>query len=443
MHTTLKYITLALLGILSILNGYSQQTTRSSYSIYGVGLLNYDGFSDNAANGRNGLSYRHESNYSFTNPASISALQYSVFNTAAYMNLGKLKTTNIKQDFSNAGFNYIALAVPLKKYKSGLAFGLLPFSDVGYNVINKKDSGGVVIRNEFEGIGGLSKVNIGLATDFFKHISLGVNYSNIFGQISESAKRRYPGNRYMTSYADQSSVSLRGNHLDLGLQLHTASDSGLSHVLGFVFSSRTKLNGSQDRFVYTFTEIYVDNEIPKDTLINTKEKNVAVELPKSFSVSYSIGNHEKWQATLGYSKSLWSQYSSIYGGNDGLMDDQAYSAGLFVCPVPHFDNSIKSNKASRYLKSIRYSVGFYHNDGYISAYDSKIAQNGLSIGLGLPFTRVQKSLEGNFKMTSRIFLTGEFIRRGTLENTLIQEDFFKITLGLNLADKWFKKRLFN
>lgn len=443
MHPNFRLVSITLIGILSFGSVFGQQNTRSPYSLFGVGLMRYDGFADNAANGRNGFSYRHESNFSFNNPASFSALKYSAFNAAAYMDLGKFKTSATSQNFSNAGFNYIALAMPITKLKGGLAFGLLPFSDVGYNIINVKDSGGIAVRNEFEGSGGLSKVNIGFGTKAWKYLSLGANYSRIFGQISENQRRRYPGNRFMTSYADNNNIYLKGNRFDIGLQLHTGPEAKLSQVLGVVFSSTAKLKGERDRMVFTYNEIYLGDSIVRDILIDEKGKGVKVELPQSLNISYSIGNHEKWQATAGYGLTKWGEYTNIFGDNGGLSNAKNYSLGFFICPVPHYDASVKTNKVGRYFKSIRYSAGFYHNDGYISAYNSKIAETGLSIGLGFPFTKKLNTDEGKVLVTSRVFITGEFIRRGTLSNNLIQEDFLRLTLGLNFSDKWFKKRLFN
>ncbi|MFM9944951.1 MAG: hypothetical protein ACKVQB_06925 [Bacteroidia bacterium] len=444
MYPIFKLFTLLLFTI-CISPAFSQQNTRSPYSLFGVGLLRYDGFADNAANGHNGFSYRHESNFSFANPASLSALKNSAFNTGAYVDMGRFKTTKFKQDFSNAGFNYIALGVPVAKWKSGLAFGLLPYSDVGYNILNVKDSAGVSVRNEFEGSGGLSKFNVGIGTNVWKYLSLGANYSFIFGQLDESQRRRYPGNRFMTSYEDKSDIYLKGSHLDLGLHLHSVSDTGLSWVLGVTLSGNTMLKGERNRVVYTFTEVFDGTPLaPRDTIINEQAVGIKVSLPPALNFSFTIGNHEKWQATAGYGKTMWSKYKNMYGDNSGFLDDQNYSLGFFICPVPHFDNALKTNKAKNYFKSIRYTAGFHHNAGYISAFNNKIAENGLSLGLGFPFTRRHTKPDGTkVLITSRIFLTGEFVRRGTLDNNLIQEDFFKLTLGLNLADSWFKKRLFN
>ena len=443
MYPNFRIFTLTFL-VIFITPAFSQQNSRSPYSLFGVGMLHYDGFADNSANGRNGVSYRYESNFTFTNPASLSALKNTVFNVGTFMDMGQVRSSTVIKNFSNAGFNYIALGVPLRKLKSGLAFGLLPFTDFGYNIINAKDSGGVNIRNEFEGSGGLSKFNIGIGTSFAKYLSFGVNYSYIFGQVNESERRRYPGNRFMTSYADHSNLFLKGHHLDLGLQFHTVSDSGLSHNIGVVLSNKTNLKGEQDRFSYTYTEIFLNDEFIRDTINDEKGKRVDVTLPSSLNLSYTIGKGEKWQATAGYGKTMWSKYKNVFGDNSGFSDDQSYSLGMFICPKPVFDKTNKAQGKLAYFKSIRYSAGFHHSDGYINASNTRISENGISVGLGFPFTKVHKSPDGNRSIiTSRIFLTGEFIRRGTVKNNLIQEDFFKITLGLNLADSWFNKRLFN
>ena len=44
---------------------------------------------------------------------------------------------------------------------------------------------------------------------------------------------------------------------------------------------------------------------------------------------------------------------------------------------------------------------------------------------------------------SGIDLGLEFGRRGTLENNLIQQNFFNVKVGINFADKWFQKEFTN
>lgn len=420
-----------------------QQNTRTPYSLFGVGILTYDGFADNAAMGRNGIAYRFESNYSFTNPASLSALHYTCFNIAPYLDLGKFKTTTTTQDFSNARFNYIALAVPLKSIRSGFAFGLLPYSDIGYNIVSTQDSGGVPIQNTFIGSGGLSRFNFGIGTEVNKYISLGMNYSYVFGQASEVKGRRYPDSRFMLSYEDKNRLYLRGTRLDFGIQFHSTPIKGLSHVLGVDYTTTTKLKGEQDRTVLTYTEI-LSTQIVWDTIVHDINKATTLSIPQALNIGYSIGDHEKWQVALGFNKMMWSKYSSVSKENNGFSDDMGYSVGAFICPSPIFDKTLKSNKAARYIKSIRYSAGFHHNDGYINVHGVRISENGLSAGFGFPFYKKIPKVDGKLDIiTSRIFVTTEWVRRGTKTNGLIQEDFFRLTLGLNFSDNWFKKRQFN
>ena len=422
----------------------SQQNNRSPYSLFGVGVMHYDGFSDNIANGRNGVSYRFESNYTFANPASLSALKHSAFNVGTYIDKGRMETTTASQKFSNAGFNYISLGVPLLKLKGGAAFGLLPYSDIGYTVTNVKDSANISVRNEFEGNGGLSRFNLGFGSNVWKNVSLGFNYSYIFGQVQEIQRRRYPGSRFMTSYSDENSIYLRGHHLDLGLQLHSLSDSGISHTLGIVLSNSTSLKGELDRTVTTYTEYFTGTEILWDTILSYQARKANVTLPSALHLSYTIGNHEKWQISAGFVNTKWSKYKSIYSENGGFSNDQKYSLGFFICPKPVFDRTVKNNRIKTYLKSIRYSAGAHYSTGYINAFNTKISESGITAGLGLPFTKVHKKPDGTrVIITSRIFLTGEYVRRGTKSNDLIQEDFFRFTLGLNFSDSWFNKRKFN
>jgi hypothetical protein len=422
----------------------AQQNTRSPYSLFGAGNMHFDGFSDNIALGHSGVAYRFESNFNFVNPASMSAMVHTAFNAGGFVEVGKFKTTTTVQSFSNAGFNYLSLGFPIKKLRSGMAIGILPVTDIGYNITNIKDSSGVSVRNEFEGSGGLSKLNFGIGTKVTKNISLGLNYAFMFGQIDEVSRKRYPGSRLYTSMADYNSVYLKGIKLDFGIQIHSDTNSKITHVFGAVISNTPHLKGYQDRFSYTYTEIFVGDEFVRDTIINQTGKAVKSTMPNHFSLSYSIGNHEKWQTTLGYTQTMWCNYRSIFGENNGFVNDNQISFGAFICSKPIYDKTVKNNKVTNYLKSIRYSVGYRNNSGFININGNKVAETGLSAGFGFPFTKMHKKVDGTrVTITSRLFLTGEYVMRGSTKNNLLREDFFKITIGLNLSDTWFNKRMYD
>ena len=43
---------------------------------------------------------------------------------------------------------------------------------------------------------------------------------------------------------------------------------------------------------------------------------------------------------------------------------------------------------------------------------------------------------------SSVDLGLELGRKGTLKNNLIQQNFFNVKIGINFADKWFQKRVY-
>jgi len=72
--------------------------------------------------------------------------------------------------------------------------------------------------------------------------------------------------------------------------------------------------------------------------------------------------------------------------------------------------------------------------------NAPFSEYGISFGLGLPVIKSVRIEEEKLPVVSRVNITAEYIKRGTTNNGLIEENYFNLTLGLNLNDKWFTKR---
>jgi len=83
-----------------------------------------------------------------------------------------MKTSYTSEPASSAALDHLLFGFPVAKWwKSSI--GLLPFSTVGYNVLDlsyKEDIGNVLY--EFEGSGGLSEFYLANAFEIFKSISI-------------------------------------------------------------------------------------------------------------------------------------------------------------------------------------------------------------------------------------------------------------------------------
>ena len=98
----------------------------------------------------------------------------------------------------------------------------------------------------------------------------------------------------------------------------------------------------------------------------------------------------------------------------------------------------KYSDIHNYWNTVQYRFGLRYSNGYLdlNSFDSNSSSSlllndySLSLGLGLP---IPKNLsEANIGFQYGI--------RGTTNNNLIQERYFKIIFSITFNDKWFNKR---
>ena len=135
----------------------------------------------------------------------------------------------------------------------------------------------------------------------------------------------------------------------------------------------------------------------------------------------------------------WQQWSAarFFGVNDSLKDSHTISFGSQIIPDP-----LRQHK---YLKMVNYRFGAHYTQSYLKLHGQNINEYGISLGLGLPIRKPDKSeFTGIRKKLPPMFnIAFEYGQRGTLKENLIQEKYFQISVNLSLYDIWFVKRRFN
>jgi hypothetical protein len=86
-----------------------------------------------------------------------------------------------------------------------------------------------------------------------------------------------------------------------------------------------------------------------------------------------------------------------------------------------------------YAKRITYRAGFKYEKTGLIVNSTSINDVGMTFGFGLPIT-------GSLSNTNIGF---EFGKKGTTSNNLVQENYFNISIGVSLNDKWFVKSKYN
>jgi hypothetical protein len=431
----IKYIRSGLTFLFTIITlwatAQTTANTSSPYSQYGIGTPNegllpqtraMGGISTaiNRISGYNTINIQNPASYSFINLTSIDIGALGTFNTLKQGNVAGQRNGN----FRLSHFNF---AAPVSK-RSALSFGLVPYTDLGYNYRNSGTVDTNAINYIYSGDGGLSKAYAGYGFGIGRHLSFGANVSYIFGNLRKFRSAEIPQLFSAINTRSERSNSVGGINFDYGTQLSFDLSETRHLTFGYSGSSNSSLNSE----ITNVVSQYLTNSDGSETgAIDTSSRQVIsngkIKLPLMHHVGISYQKDGKFLIGADYSRGNWSALT-IGGVNQGLQNSQSFSLGGQITPN---NNSIHS-----YLALVDYRLGVRYDKTYININNTDIKQYVLSFGMGLPLPR-------NGGAFYKVNLTGEYGQRGTLSNNLIKENFFTIHLGFTLNDTWFTRYKFD
>ncbi|WP_419801815.1 hypothetical protein [Mucilaginibacter sp.] len=423
---------LLLLIIFSAISASAQSTTSSPYSRFGLGLLQQQSLPQNIGMGGIAAGVRTIGGYSninLLNPASYSAIGLTTIDVGVYATINTLQNSSARQTGSDFRLNHLAFGIPITRGTSALSFGLLPYSDLGYNFkqVTKIDTN--TVNSVYGGEGGLSKAYLGYGFNLFKHLNLGFNVSYIFGNLRQTRSVEIP-NYYLTSFNTriEQSQSVKGLSYDYGLQYQFDLSTTSKLVFGYSGTLKSTITSSNK---YVSTQYLADGtteSTASDTTYIRQGANTKIALPlvQHFGVSYQKEGH--YLVGADYSRGNWSQMT-IDGVNQGLNNTESYHIGGQITP--------NINALNSYFAVMDYRLGYQYNKTYVRTSATDINENVFTLGLGLPIR--SQSRTAFYKVN----FTAEFGQRGTLVNNLVKENFINFRFSFLLNDTWFRKYKFD
>jgi len=414
---------------------YSQSTTTSPYSKYGVGILRSESFTQNFAMGGIGIGLRSNRNINISNPASYSALHATSFEIGFTQTSLWLSDDTQSQYANDPYIDHISFGVPVMKNKWGLSFGLLPFSSVGYNynsVINDPIAGDVSYY--FTGNGGLSKAYLGNAfsvnIDTTSSISIGANVSYIFGDFEHDEKVIYGDLTNSFNTWTYQNISVGDLGFDFGLQYQkgftNAANEKYKLTIGATYGLATELAAKNTEIVRSFTGS-IDFGAVKDTIVLKEKIADVINLPTEFGAGISFAKDRVWVLGVDFKSSDWSNVES----NSVLFkynSNYSVAAGFEIIP--------QYNAYTNYFKRVSYRFGARYNTSNLLINNEQLDEYGIAFGMSLPIRRAETAVP-------RLSLGIEYGNRGKTGNGFIKEQFININIGLSISDKWFIKRKYD
>jgi len=422
MHTN-KIVLLGL--ILWIIPGivFAQNSTNSPYTRFGYGILADKAFISQRGMGGIGYGLRNSQLINPMNPASFSSVDSMtfMFDLGLTAQISWFSDAVNNERRVNGNLEYLALQFPIAK-KLGIGVGFEPVSYVGYNY---SDTARLPVENElvqyiYSGQGGLSRVYTALSYDFLDRISFGVKLSYLFGDITHSSLVTFnSANNYDTNWTD--SLRSYGFLYDIGLQYHQPVGKFRTIVVGAVYSPKTRFGA---KTMTGFMRVDPSSGTIMDRM-NTVSTDSVFESPETYGLGFTYNQLGKYTVGADVLYQKWAE-AKYYDQTNAFSNRLKFNAGGELVP-----NRTGYNIFSR----IHYRAGFYYSNSYLKVNNIKYNEYGVNLGLGIP-------IQDRRSLDRRSFLNFAFeyslIRPES--KTLIDEQYFKVSLGFTFNELWFFKQ---
>ncbi|MFC2117914.1 hypothetical protein ACFLTI_05715 [Bacteroidota bacterium] len=424
-------LTILLICLSSVFySGNSQNTVSSPYSRFGLGDLYWKGFGQSKAMGGIGIGINDKRHLNMINPASYNSMDSGVDSMSVTFEFGlsdrisKFKTNNYSETANNASFSYLAIGFPVSK-KMAASIGVIPYSNVGYDIndIQTFNSIGDVNYN-YSGTGGISQFYIGGAVEPVKNLSLGLNFSYLFGSLEQGKSITFPEEVDFLNSSKTDKTIISDVIFDFGLQYSIDFNNDRKLTIGGIYGNKTNLDVRHDMTIINYAGTV------KDTISDINNEPNLISLPGNFGLGFTFGEEDKFTFGADYYQQNWEN-TSFLGKKDSLANSNRISFGMEF--VPDY------RSLNNYFQRVRYRVGGHISNTYLQLRGNQLNEIGLSLGLSLPLAKTQY----NSLSETSINISFEFGKRGTLENNLLKENYAIIGLNLTLQDVWFKKRKWN
>jgi hypothetical protein len=391
---------------------YSQSIATSPYSLYGLGSLYESNFGLIPALGTAGIALPSGSFINNKNAASLVDIPANNF----FFEIGGVGIQSSfednlkKENRNNFQFSHFAFAFPINT-KSAFSLALMPYSSSSFKISELKipiiDGSNEYYYLDVMGTGGLNNLNLSYAYKLSNKLSVGFSASILFGNTTD--ERTYTINSSVTSIDKKVSYS--------GIRPILSSQFKMSPLLtfGLNLKSPTRVNATKTQSVTVVNSIG-SSSLETDKISNTDDFYLPLEI--GFGINKSFKN--KLNVTFDYEKRFWdaTNQSDMYGV---FSNQEKFALGI----------SYQKTKTSRnYFDRIKYAAGANYDTGYLEVDNKKINDKSFSIGASLPLDH----------LSSALFISYSYGEKGQITNSLIQENYHKLTLNLNLDGIWFVKK---
>jgi hypothetical protein len=401
-----------IIGMLSAANVFAQSS--STYSRNGIGDLMFAYSGRGLGIGQAGVALSDRDFVSIINPASWNKLHLTRMEFGVNYIGVNIADNNNSSFYSTGNFSGFTIAFPVSAtYGVGLAAGMVPYSYTNYKVNASGYQSDFYGKYSilYKGSGGLSKAFIGSSFKFANDFSIGATFDYYFGNLFYSSEVSFEDANVVTSYHEKE-IKPRGLGTTLGLITPDfssfLSSSKIKDLrLGVSANIISKLKADTMMLAYS-TNTY-------DTL---NYGAMDLKIPMRLNLGLSFVYADNYQFFMDYATQAWKDYKAGDNSDPNLQTLNRVVAGFEYKPP-------KELGASSFGQMMwRAAVGYEQTQYCLN-------------GKGINYMFVSGGFSYPLSPENTLDIGVQYGQRGTKDNGLMKENYFKLTAGFSLGELWF------
>jgi hypothetical protein len=426
-----RQLIVSLAGLMACVTAMAQSGTNSPYSQFGIGVLADGATGFNKAMGGVGTAVRQSGYVNTLNPASYSSIDSLtfIFDIGLSGQVTNFKEGNTRVNARSADFEYAIGSFRVAKH-TGMSFGILPYSNIGYNYKaystvnnNPTEQAASTITETYTGEGGLHKAFVGIGWEPFTNLSIGANVSYLWGSYKRAVTNS--STTYINSIGKTYEGSVNSFALDFGAQ-YTLPIKKDKLTFGATVGVGHKL-GTDPTCTITNTNSTTSKAVDS---VFTAPNALAIPMTYSFGVAWQRGT--QWLVSADLELQQWSKLTfPYYNQQIGAYENRSDMLNNMTKLRLGLEWTPNDRDTRSYLKRVHYRIGAMYNTSYVKVNGQNGPKEyGITAGFGLPIQNVWGG-------RSSVNISGAWVHSAA--SGLITENTFRINLGITFNERWFQK----
>ncbi|MCF7832584.1 MAG: hypothetical protein K9N05_03270 [Candidatus Marinimicrobia bacterium] len=389
------------------------------FELYGLGKIGLNYSVSALGRGKSSTAYSDSLSVNLQNPANLAFIRKAGIEMSVNTNHNAIVGTGNTDNYT--GFSYGMLKFPLSQ-KGGFTLGLAPLtrSHTSYQIVGDQYS------ETASSIGNIYSATIGAGYSFFKHgeLAVGASADFLIGGYNIIKEMDFISDSF-SDVMIETDEGFTGWKFSGGITVKPFEKLSLGASYSYVSNSSRR----------QITNYMTNNAGYFYSYIDTLEYNNTSVFPNRFSVGLAYMPIPRYIFTID-----WMQYQF-----DDLASDFSFNPfyeGSQILPFNHYGLGFeKRGQLSEYLpyyQSLTYRAGVFYEEKYMAnSQGIPVKTYGLSLGLGVPFTKYQNRVDAAFMVE---YNTGTIYEQTGIQPVNVDELVYSFNLSIMIAENWFSTR---